>query len=99
MSGIRGVLMGHWMFNCKAVSEKVCESMDRDIAVHERMMMRMHLLMCKYCARFWKQMKFLRQAVQFGEVPDSELDDSVALSKDARTRLKQSLQNHCGKPE
>lgn len=83
--------MSHWMFNCKKVSRRVSESMDRNLAPHQRLFTRIHLLMCKYCARFRKQLLFLRETARFIEYSPDDLETSTLLSSEARNRMKQML--------
>lgn len=83
--------MSHWMFNCKKVSRRVSESMDRNLAPHHRLFIRIHLLMCKYCARFRKQLLFLKETARFIEGPPDDLETSTLLSSEARNRMKQML--------
>jgi hypothetical protein len=42
--------MNHWMFRCKDVSQKVSLSMDMSLPLHHRLAIRVHLVMCRYCA-------------------------------------------------
>jgi hypothetical protein len=54
----------------------------------------MHLLMCRYCARFSRQLKLLRQISRYDESRSStptELPDH--LPTDARERIKASLRS------
>ena len=85
--------MKHWMFNCKEVSRKVSESMDRSLPLPQRMMIRFHFAMCKYCARSQKQLLIIRQALQAEETLPAGDGVSESLSQDARERLKQLLKN------
>ncbi len=83
-----------WMYNCKEVSEMISESMDRALPIYQRVLMRMHLLMCKYCAGCREHFKTLRAASRYEELHGKELDDSRALSSDGKERLKEFLKNH-----
>ena len=85
--------MKHWMFNCREVSRKVSESMDRPLPLSQRMMIRFHFSMCKYCARLQKQLLSIRQALRAEEIPPAGDGAAAALSQDARERLKQLLKN------
>ena len=85
--------MNHWMFNCKDVSQKVSESLDRKLPLYERMMIRIHMMMCRYCARFQQQLFLVRQIARYTEPLENVTEDSVKLSEDARTRLKQTLKS------
>jgi hypothetical protein len=82
------------MYNCKEVSEMVSESMDRALPFHQRVLIRMHLLMCKYCARCKEQYETIRAAMRYEELDGKELDASRSLSKDGKERLREFLKNH-----
>ena len=83
----------HWMFNCKKVSQKVSESMDRKLPLPERVMIGIHYLMCFYCKRLADQMKFMRRLAGSQEVENLDLDTTVELSEEAKKRLKFALKN------
>jgi thioredoxin-related protein len=85
--------MQHWMFNCRDISQKVSESMDRSLPLHHRMLITVHLLMCQYCNRFKQQMMSLRNAVRLNDLPQDETDPTISLSKETRNRIKQSLKS------
>ena len=88
--------MNHWMFNCNEISKKVSESFDRTLPLHQRMMIRIHLMMCKYCSRFKRQLVIIRKAIRSEDENAAGPVDSSALSSDARDRIKRSLQNQTG---
>ena len=83
--------MMHWMFNCKEVSEKVSLSMDASLPVHHRMMITIHLLMCKYCNRFRKQLMILRNAVRLEKLPKDDPGQPDSLSEATRERIKKAV--------
>jgi hypothetical protein len=82
------------MFNCKDVSQRVSESMDRSLPLHQRILIKMHLMMCKYCSRFRNQLLILRDACGLENLHGEDLDDTHALSQDAADRLKLVLSDH-----
>ena len=84
----------HWMFSCKDVSQLISESMDRTLPFYQRVLMRLHLLMCKYCTRCKEHFEALRTASCHEELYGNELDKSRALSHDGKERLKKFLKNH-----
>ena len=84
----------HWMFSCKDVSELLSESMDRSLPFYQRMLMRLHLSMCKYCSRLKEHFEALRTASRHEELYGNELDESRALSHDGKERLKKFFKNH-----
>jgi hypothetical protein len=79
------------MFSCKEVSRRISESMDRAIPMHQRFFIRMHIMMCKYCERFRKQLLFLRQMSLFSQSPGEAAESVFLLSEEARERIKSSL--------
>ena len=85
--------MSHWMFNCKEVSSRISESMDHNLSLYQRMLIRMHLLMCRYCARFRRQVLYLRELCRSHWMDESSPDASVNLPSDARERIRQALKS------
>ena len=81
------------MLSCKEVSHLVSESLDRKLSLWQRIQVRLHLLMCRFCSRFRKQSLFLRDAARhyLSAVEEAETGPSTALSPEARDRIKQSL--------
>ena len=80
------------MLSCKDVSYLVSESLDRKLSFWQRLQVRLHLLMCRFCSRFRKQTLFLRDAAHHYllAVEDTEAA-SPGLSPEARERINQSL--------
>jgi hypothetical protein len=68
--------------------------MDRSLPFYQRVLMRMHLLMCKYCTRCKEHFETLRNASCHEELHGNELDESRGLSHDGKERLKKFLKNH-----
>jgi hypothetical protein len=85
-------MMKHWMFNCRAVTQIVSESMDRVLPIHHQVLIRMHLLICKYCARFNRQLLAIREVCRSEELMPGDSNDTRVLSKEACERIKKSLQ-------
>ena len=79
--------MKHWMFKCKEVSRVVSDSLDRKLPLHHRVMIRIHLAMCKYCARFKRQILLIREACRRPEALPEAPDSAAVLSQEARQRI------------
>ena len=90
--------MSHWMFDCKKVSMMVSESMDRKLPIHHHLLIATHLLMCKYCNRFKKQLQILRHAVGLEDIPEEVLDRFPSLSKETREQIKQAMRDFSPDP-
>ncbi len=71
----------------------VSESMDRKLPIHHRLLIAFHLLMCKHCHRFKKQLQILRHALNFEGIHEEVLDRFPALSKETREQIKQAMRD------
>lgn len=76
------------MLTCKEVTELASKAQDMKLTFGQRMQLKMHLMMCKLCSRYVKQLAFLRTAVQ-----DLDAHEHHAqLSAEAKNRIRQSLE-------
>ena len=83
-----------WMYSCKDVSQLLSKSMDRSLPFYQCVLIRLHLLMCKYCSRLKEHFEVLRTASRHEELSGNELDASREISHDGKERLKKFLENH-----
>jgi len=81
------------MLSCKDVTQLISRSMDTSLPVGKRIGVRIHLLICRFCARYEKQLLVIRETVRrvvaAEELPGGP--SAGALSEDARRRIRQSL--------
>ena len=54
--------MSKLMYSCKQASELSSRAMEQPLRPSERMLLRLHLLMCRGCTNFSHQIEFLRRA-------------------------------------
>lgn len=52
------------MVSCKEVSRLLSQAEERRLTLFERVKLRLHLRVCAACARFARQLRFMRQALQ-----------------------------------
>jgi predicted anti-sigma-YlaC factor YlaD len=52
------------MLSCNEVTRLLSDSQERTLHLNERMMMRMHLMMCSGCRNFGRQMTVMRDAMR-----------------------------------
>ena len=79
--------------NCKAATRLQSEGLDRKLPFRQRFGLRFHLLLCKWCRRYGKQVIFLRKAAH--EHPDKMAEPvPQKLSAEARDRIKQKLRTN-----
>jgi len=54
--------MGKLMYSCEQAARLSSKAMEQPLAPTERILLRMHLMMCKGCTSFAQQIEFLRRA-------------------------------------
>ncbi|HEV8368848.1 MAG TPA: hypothetical protein VGQ39_12920 [Pyrinomonadaceae bacterium] len=73
---------------CQVIVPVMSESLERRLGVVERTKLRLHLLVCAWCARYLKQIKLLRQAISQREFTSADDNASpLKLSDEARQRI------------
>jgi hypothetical protein len=81
--------MKPWMLPCKEVSEKLSIHMDTPLPLTDWLKVRLHLLRCKYCLRFYRQLQLMRKICKINEIPKADSD--ICLSSQAKARMKTIL--------
>jgi hypothetical protein len=86
-----------WVWNhtptCLEMSRLTSESLERTLPMSTRFKMRLHHIICVWCKRYRKHLKFLHRAAphlgdHFGDARGAQ-----GLSAEARLRILQHLQN------
>jgi hypothetical protein len=76
---------------CSDMVKVITASMDAKLTWREWIKLKIHLLSCDPCLNFVKQLKFIRVALRHSEGHLEIEDPTIALSDDARTRMKNAL--------
>ena len=81
------------MLSCKEVTRLISESMDCQLPFGQRIAVRMHLFMCKFCSRYRRHMVLIRDAMRqyLEEIEPLEPLLSISLSPEAREKIKRAL--------
>jgi hypothetical protein len=81
------------MLSCKDVTKLVSESMDRTLPLGKRAGVRLHLLICRFCERYRRQLLLLREAARHLVLTEERPRDPFprSLSPEARERIRRSL--------
>jgi len=83
------------MLSCKDVTKLVSESMDRSLPFGKRIGVRLHLLMCKFCARYERQLLLIRETVRrlavSVEAPGEPSGETVSV--EAKERIRNAMKN------
>lgn len=85
----KGVLM----LACRDVTRLISLSMDRSLPMGKRVGVRLHILMCRFCARYERQLLLIRETLRRIALPGKEPEGpSVGtLSPEARKRIQDTL--------
>jgi len=76
------------MQNCQQIVDLVSQEIDRRLPWKVHLEIKMHLLMCKNCHRYAKQVKFMHS-----ELSNIEQNlNAISLSTEAKERIQHSLQ-------
>lgn len=74
---------------CREMVSLMSESMERRLSLGEFLKLRLHLLVCAWCARYLRQINFLRSVLRGHRGTNTELVPSLAA--DGRDRIAKSL--------
>ena len=84
-----------FMPTCQRVGRLQSAGLDQPQSFSKRLGLRLHLLVCKWCRRYGRQICFLREAAH---QHSDELTQATpaSLSSEARERLRRSLRDESG---
>jgi hypothetical protein len=77
---------------CRQATRLQSEARDRRLSFFEKLGLRLHLFLCKWCRRYGKQLEFLRSAARECE-PDESRQAPQGLPPEARERIKEKLKS------
>ncbi len=90
--------MPNWIINflarntpsCKEVIQLISNSMEQPLSLQKRISLQFHFLICKWCSRYQKQLRFIRNIL--GRNPEKVGENAPgALSQETKERIKQAL--------
>lgn len=81
------------MLNCKETSKLASQMMDRTLPLKTRISIKMHVLMCRFCKRYFSQITFIREALRLAddEVKFETESSSVRLTPEMKERIRERL--------
>jgi hypothetical protein len=83
------------MLSCKDVTQLLSEAMDRSLPLGKRIGVRFHLLICKFCARYERQLLQIRETVRRLVETEETTGGTFGepLSEGAKERIRKSLRD------
>jgi predicted anti-sigma-YlaC factor YlaD len=81
--------------SCRKATELLSASLDRPLTRMEKVRLRVHLVICSACRRYRRQVDAIDRALQLAVGGDAvaNLDDTLALSDEARARMERALED------
>ena len=76
--------------SCDSITQKISESMDHEISLYNRMLIKIHLMGCVLCTRFRDQLLILHDLID-GYKKQKIEKDTVELKQETKIRIKQTL--------
>jgi hypothetical protein len=86
---------GVMMLSCRDVTQLISRSMDTSLPLGKRVGVRIHLLICRFCARYEKQLLLIRETVRSLVAAEGTSGErsTEALSEEARERIRKALRS------
>lgn len=76
--------------SCKEVVRLISDSMEQPLSLRRRLSIRLHFLICKWCFRYQKQLRFIRNILSRNPEKVGETAPD-ALSQETKERIKKAL--------
>ncbi|MBE0468616.1 MAG: zf-HC2 domain-containing protein [Methyloprofundus sp.] len=80
------------MYKCKEIIELISHNMEESLPWRTRMEMKLHLLVCKTCSRYAKQLQFMNKALSSLGEHGLAHTENCQLSNDAKQRIAKKIQ-------
>jgi predicted anti-sigma-YlaC factor YlaD len=67
------------MLNCREITERASDFLDATLPWHVRLQVRLHVMMCRFCREYIRQMALVARALRKlpGEEPSPELHEEL----------------------
>jgi hypothetical protein len=77
--------------HCETASELASQAMDEPLGLADRLALRAHVLICRSCRRFRRQLLRIRRAARSRALDPVDSIDRATLSPQARDRIARAL--------
>ena len=83
-------LMVRVMPSCKDISALISRGMDQRLPLHNRLSIRLHVSLCKFCRRYEKQLRLIHKGLRYYSDPETNQTEP-ALPAAAQERIQHAL--------
>jgi len=87
------------MLSCKEIGELLSQGLDRKLSFTDRLRVRFHLIICKTCSCYDKQLQFVARSARRLMQPDKDNQGIPPLSDKASTRITDTIKQQLDKAE
>ena len=84
------------MMKCEEVSKLVSQSLDRKLPLHQRIGIRLHLMMCKLCTQNFRQLLDLRQTLNLFMKENDKIEPPETLPSEKKEKMKEEIRRISG---
>lgn len=84
------------MLSCREVTRLVSDGLERELPLRERMQLRLHVMMCRSCSAYRRQIRVLDRLFRGhgGEQTATPGENGTGLSAEAKERIKAAVREH-----
>jgi len=90
--------MNNWMMKCEEVTKLVSQSLDRRLPLHQRIGIRLHLMMCKLCTQNFRQLLDLRRTFHLFMKESDNIEPSEVLPPEKKAAIKEKIRRFPDNP-
>ena len=87
------------MLSCKEIGELLSQGLDRKLSPGERIKLKFHLIICKTCSCYHKQLQFVARSARRMMQPNKKGEGIPPLSDEASTRISDTIKQQLDKEE
>lgn len=80
------------MLDCRQASQLISKSLDRPLSWRERLEVRFHLFICKYCKRFSQQLTTMCTAINRMS-KSIESNQDIQMPSEAKNRIANAIES------
>lgn len=77
------------MLRCKDIAKLLSDSLEKELPWRQRVEIRLHLMICYVCRRYWKQLRFLHKCIT--NYYDKKLGEDCVLSQESKKKMQEKM--------
>ena len=77
------------MLRCKDIAKLLSDSLEKKLPWRQRVEIRLHLMICYVCRRYWKQLRFLHKCIT--SYYEKRLREDSTLSQESKKKMQDKI--------